>query len=487
MKKYLHIAAILTAAMLLAGCANAGNTGTAQPTAAATATPKAENGKNKTGKGKQSQSPAAPTDAAAPASGCEVILGAPEDTRITLSVLSAGDTQLFAAYGTSADAPELKTPETDCKAGEPCTLTLQSLKADTQYYYTLTGTQAGGAPSVLAKGSFHTARAAGEAFIFDIQADPHRDENSDLALYQLALNNELADRPDFLIDLGDTFMGEKLGRTQEGMEKRYQDDRSYFATIGMDVPLLLVNGNHDGEAGWMSQKDGQIPAWASQLRLEYFPCPPADSFYTGTSGTGNYYAFTWGDALFVMLDPFTFTTNKAQNDADGWAYTLGKTQYDWLKQTLETSSATYKFIFIHNLVGGYSKDARGGAEAAKYFEWGGCGADGTYAFDQMRPGWGKPIHQLLAENHVTAVFHGHDHFYAQQELDGITYQLVPQPSHPGTAVQNAGAYSYKTGVFLPPAGHLRVSVSPDGAKVEYVGASTDASENGTIRHSYHMD
>jgi hypothetical protein len=36
-----------------------------------------------------------------------------------------------------------------------------------------------------------------------------------------------------------------------------------------------------------------------------------------------------------------------------------------------------------------------------------------------------PIHQLLLENHVTTVFHGHDHLFAKQELDGIIYQEVP--------------------------------------------------------------
>jgi len=27
----------------------------------------------------------------------------------------------------------------------------------------------------------------------------------------------------------------------------------------------------------------------------------------------------------------------------------------------------------------------------------------------------------------SAVFKGHDYFYARQELDGIVYQLVPKP------------------------------------------------------------
>jgi hypothetical protein len=41
-----------------------------------------------------------------------------------------------------------------------------------------------------------------------------------------------------------------------------------------------------------------------------------------------------------------------------------------------------------------------------------------------------PIHQLLVRNKVAAVFHGHDHLFAKQDLDGIVYQEVPQPSSP---------------------------------------------------------
>jgi hypothetical protein len=41
-----------------------------------------------------------------------------------------------------------------------------------------------------------------------------------------------------------------------------------------------------------------------------------------------------------------------------------------------------------------------------------------------------PIHQLLAENRVSIVFHGHDHLYTKQDRDGVVYQEVPQPGDP---------------------------------------------------------
>ena len=104
---------------------------------------------------------------------------------------------------------------------------------------------------------------------------------------------------------------------------------------------------------------------------------------------------------------------------------LGQQQFNWFKQVLDTSSAKYKFIFSHNLVGGIPRAisvtpagyVRGGAEGAPYFEWGGKNADGTPGFDTHRPGWGGvPIHQLLIDNGGSAYFHGHDHLYAYEIL-----------------------------------------------------------------------
>jgi hypothetical protein len=57
--------------------------------------------------------------------------------------------------------------------------------------------------------------------------------------------------------------------------------------------------------------------------------------------------------------------------------------------------------------------------------------DGTEGFKEHRSGWTMPVHQLLVRNDVAAVFKGHDNFYARQDLDGIVYQMIPQPSFAG--------------------------------------------------------
>jgi hypothetical protein len=111
----------------------------------------------------------------------------------------------------------------------------------------------------------------------------------------------------------------------------------------------------------------------------------------------------------LSLDPFRYTSD----NKDPWQRTLGSEQYNWLKTTLQKSKSKLRFVFIHNLVGGADNNgiARGGIEAARCFEWGGLNPDSTKGFISHRPGWEKPIHDLLVQYKVSAVFHGHDHLF----------------------------------------------------------------------------
>jgi uncharacterized protein (TIGR03437 family) len=122
---------------------------------------------------------------------------------------------------------------------------------------------------------------------------------------------------------------------------------------------------------------------------------------------------------------------------------------------------------------------RGGIEVAKYLEWGGYNLDDTWGFEQARPGWAMPIHQLLVANNVTAFFHGHDHIYVRQELDGILYQEGPQPSARNASVGNrAATYNYTHGTVLDGVGYIRVRVSPTEVRTEFVRSWTPAAETG---------
>ncbi len=436
------------------------------------------------------------------------LLGRPTSSSVTLSVVPAVDLEAYVESGTNPGAYDHPTPPALHPAGEPFDVVLDGLAPDTAYAYRLRWRHPGEAAYQAApEHGFHTQRGPGTTFRFTVQADSHLDENSDLDVYRRTLANVLADAPDFHIDLGDTFMCEKhslaltsvvqIAPDQATVDARYLYERGNFGLVAHSVPLFLVNGNHEGELGYLFKGAGDdIATWATRARLRFYLNPMPDAFYTGSAAAepvvgarASYYAWQWGDALFVALDPFWYT--KTKSNGDGWAWTLGEAQYRWLADTLATSHARFKFVFLHNLVGGLDGAMRGGVEAAPLYEWGGGNADGSAGFAQHRAGWGQAIHRLLVDARVTAVFHGHDHLYAKQDLDGIVYQEVPQPSAKNTmsGANLATTYHYAAGTILSSAGHLRVTVAPDQVTGEYVRSWLPASEtaqrkNGEIADRY---
>ena len=125
-----------------------------------------------------------------------------------------------------------------------------------------------------------------------------------------------------------------------------------------------------------------------------------------------------------------------------------------------------------------------GANHVHMVEMGGKNEDGTTdAWSVERAGWGDdPIHQILVQTGVSAVFHGHDHQYAYEMRDGVVYQSVPTS---GWGDGQNGFNMYATGDgytirALPNTGHLRVTVAPDGTTVQYYRVGqTSPTANGT--------
>jgi hypothetical protein len=416
------------------------------------------------------------------------ILGRPTGNAVTLSILFDASVEGYWEYGTSAGNYTLSTGYFNANKEVPLEGIFPGLIPDMKYHYRTRYRAAGTSGAFLAgpEHTFHTPRPPGQSFTFAIEADPHLDSNSNTEAYALTLENIASENPDFLLDLGDTFFSEKQpGVNQAIITERHVLYRPYFGSVCHSVPLFLVLGNHEGECGWrLDGTPGNVAVMAANTRKLYYPNPIPDSFYSGDVKTEefvglrhDYYAWEWGDALIVVLDPYWHTASKPD-----WGWTLGEDQYKWFKNTLSASKAKFKFVFCHNLVGGSGTDARGGAEFAHLFEMGGSNANGTYGFDVNRPGWGKPIHQLMVENHVSIFFHGHDHFYGKQEKDGVIYQEVPQPSNRSITNMSAAEYGYVTGLFLPGRGHLLLTVTPDSTRVEYVKTYLSTEENASRKN-----
>lgn len=420
------------------------------------------------------------------------ILGRPTDTSITMSIRFDQPTEVYWEYGTSSGSYGANTANYQASTDIPLEVDFRNLLTNKKYFYRTRYRSAGTTGSFTngQEHSFQTRRAVGNSFSFVVEADPHLDTNTNPAAYKLTLQHMLSKKPDFMVDLGDNFMSEKLptaSQNQTEITSRHALFRPYFGELCHSAPLFITMGNHEGELGWLANTSASsLPAMATNTRKLFYPNPFPNGFYSGNNTPENfvglrenYYAWEWGDALFIVIDPYWHTKTKP-----GWGWTLGTEQYNWFKNVITSSKAKFKFVFSHQLVGGNGNDARGGVEYASLFEMGGYNLDGTYGFDTYRPGWQKPIHQLMKENGGSIFFHGHDHFFAKQDQDSIVYQEVPQPSAKNitNVTGTEPGYGYVSGLLLANRGYMYVTVTPDSVKVDYIKTYLPTEENAT-RHN----
>jgi hypothetical protein len=90
----------------------------------------------------------------------------------------------------------------------------------------------------------------------------------------------------------------------------------------------------------------------------------------------------------------------------------------------------------------------------------------------------------MVDTHVSIFFHAHDHLFVKQELDGVVYQECPQPSDAAYTQGWCGPI-YVYGDKVNNSGHLRVTVCPEFAKVDYIrGYLPGCGPNGKVAYSY---
>lgn len=495
------------------------------------------------------------TSAAGPEAKFSHILGRPTDNAVTVSVLSETKADVFIEYGVRAGSFSSKSITKSLEAGVPAEFELSGLAPATSYVYRVQAKTAGAKEfSARDLANFRTQRRSGESFVFGVQGDSHPERLGKMYhpdLYVQTMTNVAKDGPDFYFLMGDDFSIERLIErntlSQAAVDSIYAHQRSFLSLVGKSTPLMLVNGNHEQAAKYLLDGTANnFAVFAGKARTKFFPLPAPESIYSGNTKPvehigllRDYYAWQWGDALFVVIDPYWHSdvavdneagTKAPQRDAgrgaaqpdannreakrrakgdeaenndganepagkrqgkgnrDLWQITLGDEQYAWLRSTLQQSHAKFKFVFSHHVSG----TGRGGVEVAGLYEWGGEDRRGVDRFLQMRPKWEKPIHDLMRDAGVTIFFQGHDHLYARQELEGVVYQSCPNPADPTFTAFNREAY--RSGDVFPNSGHLRVTVmgGPDATcKVEYIRSSRPSDEaehgkNGSVVHSYEV-
>lgn len=433
-----------------------------------------------------------------------IILGRPTDTSITASILFEVLTEYYIEYGTVPGVYSLVTNTFTNTPKTPDEIDLINLAPNTKYYYRMIYKNFGTANfNTTSEYNFQTQRSPGDSFTFTVEADEHLyDIKGNRSMYQVTLANQAADKPDFMLSLGDIFGDDHTPTTTTSadMDALHKDYRQYLGQICHSIPFYVCLGNHEGENDYYLNQNPpfNIGVWGTQWRKFYYPNPYPNGFYTGNTTLEsygintpeNYFSWTWGDALFVILDVYRTEIAPGATPADpskptNWDWTLGQTQYNWMRKVLENSTAKHKFVFAHHTRG----QGRGGIATATQFEWGGI--DGNqYKFDQYRPGWGKPIHQIFVDTGVDIFFQGHDHLFAKEELNGVVYQEVPMPSDMSYNIgYKANAGAYPNGNAMNGTGHIRVNVTPSCVKVDYVKAympadATIAHPNAEVAFSY---
>jgi len=315
--------------------------------------------------------------------------------------------------------------------------------------------------TILYSGSVVTQRTPGDSFSFALITDTHIGANLSYSNQGIPSTLEAVSAevgiasPDFMVHLGDMLDFHNFGfndppPTESISRSAYLNYRTLLGdTLGSTSHFATI-GNWEGENG--NYTPDEILR-SQHERLLYLP-GPAPTTYPESGGTNeDYYAFTWGDALFVVLNVMTYTptahllSSSAAGLPDDW--TLGTAQLDWLASTLANATSKWKFLFIHHPVGGKAGDdinsayGRGGGQAA-------------YVGEQAK------VHQLMLQYGAQIFFYGHDHVFTDMTVDGIHYTLPGSAGAPWMFSQFETGYAQ----FWQESGWARVTVSPSSVDVK---------------------
>jgi alkaline phosphatase D len=205
------------------------------------------------------------------------------------------------------------------------------LQPSTTYHYTLARVDES-AP--LRSGTFTTAPPRGEPARFTMAAAScmkHREKQSTWKLV-------LAARPAFQVLVGDTHYANTTDyETIWRHNVRYRAVPAFAAVI-RDIPTYAIWDDHD--YAW-DNADRFAPGKADSLRAftEAWPNPGA-----GTEDIdGAFFAFSWGDVDFFVLDGRYHRDPNGMND-DDQKRLLGAAQFAWLEAGLQASNAPFKVI-----------------------------------------------------------------------------------------------------------------------------------------------
>ena len=342
---------------------------------------------------------------------------------------------------------------------------LQDLVPATRYEYRLLLKQ--GSDESLRQavtGSFTTQRKGPASYTALLMTDPHTGyfppgSGPVLTLDRVVQNASRA-KAEFVLDLGDNVAwagSREFPQTNSnGALSAYARYRRQIGPLSAHCPHFAVIGNWSGESGKFPEKSIQI---AASVRRNLLPGPNHQTYPQGGSEGEDYYAFSWGDALYVILNIQTYskpskpdrlpTLMADVNEIEEW--TLGEKQMSWFEATLKNATERFRFVCMHHPAGGNAGDplntvyGRGGARAWNTGE-------------QVR------IHSLMKKHKVQMFLYGHDHVFVDDVVEGIHYTLPGSCGAPWKFTKAETGYER----FWPDSGHAQLDVTPENATVTFI-------------------
>jgi hypothetical protein len=186
---------------------------------------------------------------------CNELLGRPTSSSVTMNIIFSSESEVYWEIGTSAGTYNKTTDSFVAKKDVPLVTDFSNLLPNTRYYYQ-TRYRANGTDNTFIAGtehSFMTCRSPGSTFVFTVEADPHPyDKKGSHNLWNIALQNQLSDNADFIIDLGDTFGDDHNVSTitSQQVKQLQLNNREFFGSVCHSLPLFFCLGNHEGERGY---------------------------------------------------------------------------------------------------------------------------------------------------------------------------------------------------------------------------------------------
>jgi phosphodiesterase/alkaline phosphatase D-like protein len=351
----------------------------------------------------------------------------------------------------------------------------RSLSPATRYQYRVlldAGTDQSLRP--VATGSFRTQRNRAASYTAVLLTDAHTgsfpEGSQPVLTLDKVVQNASRARPEFVLDLGDNVAwpgSREYGqKSPEAAVEAFACYRRQIGPLSINSPHFPVIGNWSGESGKFPEKSIEMVAG---VRQAFLPGPNHLTYPQGGSEREDYYAFSWGDALYVILNIQTYSKPSRPDELPSLTmdvnqvteWTLGEKQMAWFATTLGKAKERFRFVCMHHPAGGNAGNAANTI-------YGRGGARSWNTGEQAR------IHALMKKHRVQIFFYGHDHVFVDDVVDGIHYALPGSCGAPWKFTRQETGYER----FWPDSGHAQLEVTPDKASVSFINL------NGEVLHTF---